>query len=282
LHSVDEVKLVESGPLRATIRVARTWQGSKFVQDITLYTGADHAVVANDIDWHETHVLLKAAFPLAASSGQATYEIPYGTIERATTRDNAFEKARFEVPALRWADAGDGRHGFSILNNSKYGYDSVGNLLRLTLLRSPTWPDANADREAHHFEYALYPHAGDWKQALSERHGYEFNYRLKALQVAPHDGSLPAEHSFVSVDAQHVVLTAVKKTDSDALIIRFYEWAGEAGNVTLTVPSGATGATLVNLMEKPEGSAIAVSGDKVVVPVTPFEIQTVRVDYARK
>ncbi len=280
LHGVDEVKLVESGPLRATIRVARTWQGSKFVQDITLYTGADHAVVANDIDWHEKHVLLKAAFPLAASSGEATYEIPYGTIERATTRDNTYEKARFEVPALRWADAGDGRHGFSILNNSKYGYDSVGNLLRLTLLRSPTWPDANADQEEHHFEYALYPHAGDWKQALSERHGYEFNYRLKAMQVAPHDGALPAEHSFVGVDAQHVVLTAVKKTEGDGLIIRFYEWAGEGGNVTLTVPSGATGATLVNLMEKPEGAAIAVSGDKVTVPVTPFEIQTVRVEYA--
>ena len=279
LHGVDDVKLVESGPLRATIRVARTWQGSKFVQDITLYTGADHAVVANDIDWHETHVLLKAAFPLAASSGEATYEIPYGTIERATTRDNTFEKARFEVPALRWADAGDGKHGFSILNNSKYGYDSVGNLLRLTLLRSPTWPDANADREEHHFEYALYPHAGDWKHALSERHGYEFNYRLKAMQVAPHDGALPAEHSFVGVDAQHVVLTAVKKTEGNGLIIRFYEWAGEGGNVTLTVPAGATGATLVNLMEKPEGSPIVVSGDKVTVPVTPFEIQTVRVEY---
>ncbi|HZL26590.1 MAG TPA: glycoside hydrolase family 38 C-terminal domain-containing protein, partial [Acidobacteriaceae bacterium] len=223
LHEVDEVKLVEAGPLRATIRVARTWQGSKFVQEITLYTGADHAVVANDIDWHEKHVLLKAAFPLAASSGEATYEIPYGTIERATTRDNSFEKARFEVPALRWADAGDGKHGFSLLNNSKYGYDSVGNLLRLTLLRAPTWPDANADREEHRFEYGLYPHAGDWKQALSTRHGYEFNYRLKAMQVAAHDGALPAEHSFVGVDARHVVLTAVKKTDGDGLIIRFYE-----------------------------------------------------------
>jgi len=32
-------------------------------------------------------------------------------------------------------------------------------------------------------------------------------------------------------------------------------------------------------MEKPEGSAIAVSGGKVTVLVTPFEIQTVRVDY---
>ncbi|MEO6803984.1 MAG: glycoside hydrolase family 38 C-terminal domain-containing protein [Granulicella sp.] len=283
LHEVDSVKLVESGPLRSIIRVSRTWQKSKFVQDITLYTGDDHAVVSNDIDWHETHVLLKAAFPLAASSDKATYEIPYGTIDRPTTRNNSFEKARFEVPALRWADAGDGQHGFSLLNNSKYGYDSVGNLLRLTLLRSPIWPDPDADREMHHFEYGLYPHGGDWKQALTERHGYEFNYRLKAMQIMAHGGTMQPEHSFVGLDTQHVVLTAMKKTDDgNGLVLRFYEWAGQGGNVTLTVPPGATGATLVNLMEKPEGSAIAVTGNHVTVPVTPFEIQTVRVDYAPK
>jgi len=76
----------------------------------------------------------------------ATYEIPYGTIERPTTRDNSWEKAQFEVAAMRWADlsgpGGDGKqHGLSILNNSKYAYDAAGNVLRLTLLRSPKWPD---------------------------------------------------------------------------------------------------------------------------------------------
>ncbi len=280
IHNVDSVKLVEQGPLRSVIRVARTWQSSKFVQDITLYEGSDHAVVTNDIDWHETHVLLKASFPLAASSDKATYEIPYGTIERPTTRNNSFEKAMFEVPALRWADLGDAQHGFSLLNNSKYGYDAVGNLLRLTLLRSPVWPDPDADREHHHFSYGLYPHAGDWKQALTVRHGYEFNYELKAMQVAPHTGAMKPEHTFASVAENNVVLTAMKKTEEgDGLGLRFYEWAGKGGNVTLTVPPGATSATLINLMEKPEGSPIAVNGNKVTVPVTPFEIQTVQINY---
>ena len=280
LHRVDSVKLVEQGPLRSVIRVSRSWQSSKFVQDIILYTGDDHAIVTNDIDWHETHVLLKAAFPLAASSGMANYEIPYGTIERPTTRNNSFEKAKFEVPAMRWADLGDGQHGFSLLNNSKYGYDGVGNLLRLTLLRSPTWPDPDADRERHHFSYALYPHAGDWKQALTERRGYEFNYRLKAMQVQAHTGAMPAEQSFASIAEKNVVLTAVKKTETgNGLIFRFYEWAGKGGDVTLTVPPGATGATLTDLMEKPEGGAVAVTGDHVTVPVSPYEIQTVQVNY---
>ena len=280
LHMVDSVKLVEQGPLRSVIRVARSWQSSKFAQDIILYNDADHIVVTNDIDWHETHVLLKASFPLAASSEKATYEIPYGTIDRPTTRNNSFEKAKFEVPALRWADLGNGQHGFSVLNNSKYGYDAVGNLLRLTLLRSPVWPDPDADREHHHFSYALYPHTGDWKQALSVRHGYEFNYGLKAMQVESHTGAMKPEHTFASIAESNVVLTAMKKTESgNGLIFRMYEWAGKDGTVAITVPPGATGATLVNLMEKPEGQPIAVTGDKVTIPVTPYEIQTVRVDY---
>ena len=280
LHQVDSVTLVEHGPLRSVVRVTRSWQSSKFSQDIILYTGADHVVVSNDIDWHETHVLLKAAFPLAATGPMATYEIPYGTIERPTTRNNSFEKARFEVPAMRWADLGDGTHGFSLINNSKYGYDAVGDLLRLTLLRSPTWPDPEADREHHHFTYALYPHAGTWQAAATVEHGYNFNYALEAMQVEPHSGDMAAEHSFMSVDSNNVVVTAVKKAeDQDGLIIRFYEWAGKAGTVTLMVPPGATGASVVNLMEKPEGASLRVASDHISVPVTPFQIQTVRVDY---
>ncbi len=83
---------------------------------------------------------------------------------------------------MRWADLGAGRdgkvHGLSILNQSKYGYDAAGNVLRFTLLRSPKWPDPEADMGHHHFHYALYPHAGTWKDALTVRHGYEYNYPL--------------------------------------------------------------------------------------------------------
>lgn len=280
IEQVDSVKLVEHGPMRAVIRVSRTWQSSKFVQDITLYAGANTVDVVNDIDWHESHVLLKAAFPLAASGPMATYEIPYGTIDRPTTRNNTWEQARFEVPAMRWADLGDGQHGFSLINESKYGYDGKDNVLRMSLLRSPTWPDAEADRGHQHFSYALYPHAGTWKEALTERAGYEYNYKLQAVQVQAHTGSLPAEYSYLSVSPENVVLTAVKKAEDDnGLIFRVFEWAGKQSEVTFTVPAGATSATETNLMEKAVGASLPVSGDKVAVPIHPFEILSLRVDY---
>jgi len=280
LTQADSVEVVNRGPMRAAIRVTRHWQNSKFVQEIQLDAGADEAVVVNDIDWHETHVLLKAAFALSATSPFATYEIPFGTIQRPTTRNNSWEKAQFEVGAQRWGDLGNAQHGFSLINESKYGYDGVGNLLRLTLLRSPVWPDPNADRGHQHFRYALYPHAGDWKQAMTIRHGYNFNYHLKAMQVEGHTGSLPAEHSFVAITPDDVVLTAMKKAeDSHALVFHFYEWAGQGGSAELHVPPGATAAVETNLMEKSEGSPLPVEGDHVTVHFRPYEILAVRVDY---
>jgi alpha-mannosidase len=286
IDKVDSISILNAGALfgdgsvRKTVRVTRHWQNSKFVQDISLDAGADEVVVKNDIDWHEKHVLLKAAFPLAASGPKATYEIPFGSIERPTTRNNSFEKAKFEVPALRWADLGDDKQGVSILNDSKYGYDAVGNVLRLTLLRSPTWPDENADQGEQKFTYAIYPHAGTWKDAQTVRRGYELNDPLKAEQVFSHTGALPAEYSFASVENANVTLTAVKKAeDSDALVFRMYEWAGKASEVKLHVPKGAEYAVESNLMEKVEGGHLPLAGNVVTVPIKPYEILTVQVAY---
>jgi alpha-mannosidase len=283
IEKPDSVELIPGDPVRPAIRVSYHWQNSKFVQTISL--DGDQIDIDNEIDWHENHVLLKTAFPLAASGPFATYEIPYGTIDRPTTRNNSWEKAQFEVTALRWADLSgpgpDGKvHGLSVLNQNKYGYDAVGNVLRLTLLRSPKWPDAEADMGHHHFHYALYPHAGTWKDALTVRHGYEYNYPLTAVVTTAHPGALPPSHSFASVSPENVVLTAVKKAeDANGLIFRVYEWAGKETTAEFHVPPGATSATVTNLMETPEGAPLTVTGDVVKAPIHPYEILTIRVDY---
>ena len=280
ITNIDSVTIVTKGPLRDTVRVTRNWQSSKFIQNISLDANADTVIIDNDIDWQETHVLLKAAFPLAATGPKATYEIPYGSIERTTTRNNSWEKAKFEVPAQRWADLGDAKQGLSLLNDVKFGYDAEGNTLRLTLLRSATWPDEVADKGRQQFRYALYPHAGTWKQAQTVRRGYELNDPLKAEQVFAHTGTLPAEHSWASVENPNVTLTAIKKAeDADALIFRMYEWAGEATQVKLHIPPGATAATETNLMEKSEGAALNISGDTITVPIKPYEILTIQATY---
>jgi alpha-mannosidase len=289
LNKADKVEWFLDNTNNPAVRVTRTWQNSTFVQTITIPRATGDLVdIDNEIDWHETHVLLKAAFPLSVTSDHATYEIPYGTIDRTTLRTNSWEKAQFEVPAQQWADlsgkAPDGTiHGLSVINESKFGYDAAGNVLRLTLLRSPKWPDPDADMGHHHFHYALYPHAGTWKDAMTIRHGFEYNYPLTAVVTTAHPGELPASHSFVSVSPDNVVLTAVKKAeDTNSLIFRVYEWAGKSSTVEFHVPPGASGATVTNLQETPEGDALAVAGDVVKAPIKPYEILTVRVDYPEK
>jgi alpha-mannosidase len=283
LIHTDSVRLVESGALRSIVRVTSHTSESKFVQDITLYAGIPRVDVVNDFEWHETHVLLKAAFSLAASSRTATYEIPFGTIDRPTTRENPVDSAKFEVPAIRWADLGDGQHGFAILNESKYGYDAKGNVLRLTLLRSPLDPDPNADRGRQHFSYSLYPHSGSWQDALVVRRGFDFNYALSASQVQAHTGELPREYSFISVAPENLVLTAMKKSeDGGDLVLRFYEWAGKNTTARISVPPGVSDAVETNLMEQADSAHLQIVGNQVMVPVGPYSINTVRLVYPKR
>jgi alpha-mannosidase len=284
LREAESVKLVESGPIRATIRVTKKFRKSTFVQDISLTAGSPRLEIRTEADWHEDHILLKAAFALNVQNQKATFEIPYGSIQRPTTRNSPEEKAKFEVPALRWADLSlpfkSGvlpSYGVSLLNDSKYGYDAKGNVLRISLLRSPKWPDPQADMGRHEFTYALFPHA-DQVGVETVRQGYELNTPLLAVVTTPHPGPLPASQSFVTVEPDNVVLSAIKKAeDGDAWIVRFYELAGRETQVQLRMPRAIARAQEANLLEQPERELTA-QGQEVVAPTKPYEIKTVRVE----
>jgi alpha-mannosidase len=283
LMDAEEVKLIENAPVRAVIRVRKKFQNSTFVQDICMYPGVPRVDVNMQADWREKHILLKVAFPVSVQSNFATYEIPYGNIQRPTTRNTPEERAMFEVPALRWGDLSDSSHGFSLLNASKYGYDTKGNVIRLSLLRSTAWPDPHADEGFHEFTYALYPHPGDWKAAETERRGFELNYPLIPVTAQPHQGMLPASHSLVQIEPGNVILTALKKAeDSDALVFRFFEFEGKTGEVRLHFPEAASQAAQVNLMEKQDAPlALQDGGKETTLTVHPYEIVTVKASFSK-
>lgn len=280
LDQAEEVTLAEQGAVRAAIRVVKKFQNSRFSQSIMLYAGLPRVDIRTEADWHEEHILIKAAFPIAAHSNFATFEIPYGSIQRPTTRNSPEEKAKFEVAALRWADLSDAQGGLSLLNDCKYGHDARDNVLRISLLRSPKWPDPNADMGQHEFTYSLYPHGGSWKEADTVRRGYELNVPLLAVVEPPHSGLLPAAHSFVEIAPANVVLTALKKAeDSETWLVRFYEYAGRETPVRIKF-RGLVRAWEANLMEKDE-RPVEVSNGRLVITVKPYEIKTVRVDLRR-
>ena len=152
-------------------------------------------------------------------------------------------------------------------------------MLRLSLLRSPDFPDPHADEGHHAFTYSLYPHGGTWQQALTIRQGYELNYPLIAIAATNHAGSLPDARSFLDVREDNVIVSAVKKAeDGDALIVRFYEWAGREETVHLHLPIRTGSFDTTNLIEQNgQTTFMDTSSEQITVPVAPYEIKTVKV-----
>ena len=284
LKDPQSVKLIENGPERAVVEIRNKFQDSDFVRDLVIQPHVPRIDIQTHVNWNEHHILLKGGFPVNAQAQKATFEIPFGTIERPTTRNTPAEKAMFEVPAERWADISDTTVGVSLLNDSKYGYDALGNNLRVSLLRSPNMPAPDnrvADQGMHDFTWSLYPHAGTWQQGGSMRQGYELNFPLTAVEAESHGGAWPGSRSFVTIHPGNVILTALKKAeDSNALIFRFYEFEGKSSQIQLELPIAASSAVATDLMEKTVHPLDLQQGGRVVeVPVTPYSINTVAASF---
>lgn len=271
------------GPVQQRLRVVRQFNQSQFCQDYVL--DADTAIlkIETSVDWQEEHVLVKAAFPLTVTAARATYEIPCGAIERPTLPNPeplaAWEQAKWEVPALQWADLSDPEQGYgaSLLNDCKYGYDAQPNQLRLTLLRSSTWPNPEADRGQHQFTYALYPHPGSWQTAQTPHRGYELNQPLQAFlwqQTGVFPGSLPPVGRFLDLGASTLILMAFKQAEVDTQrwVLRCYEAYGETAPLSLSSDLNLVLDQPVNLLEEPLSRSNP--GDS---RVNPWKIVSLRV-----
>ncbi len=283
---LKSIEWLEQGTVRNSLRVVRQVGDSEFRQDYILETGSPMLKIATTVDWQERQVLVKAAFPLNVEADFATYEIPCGAIRRPTKPQNPAEQAKWEVPALRWVDLTqemEGQeeipfsstpnssiqnpkskiqnpYGVSLLNDCKYGYDSQPNQLRLTLLRSPNWPDPQADKGLHEFTYALYPHAGNWKSAYTTRRGYEFNIPLQVM-VCPNnlnsnssttEQNSAAGVSFLNLSADNLILMAFKQAEDNQQhwILRCYECHGETAELSLQSDLGLVLGESVDLLER--------------------------------
>jgi alpha-mannosidase len=191
-----------------------------------------------EVEWHERHKLLKVAFPVAVEADEATYEVQFGHVRRPTHMITPKARAMFEVCAQRWADLGDGAYGVALLNDCKHGYDIHDGVMRLSLLRSPTHPDPNADQGRHHFSYALMPHIGEFRTA-------------GVIEAAAAMNSVfGAPPGLVSVDTPQVRVEAIKLAeDSNAVIVRLYEAWGRPCTARITTTLGARRATLCDLLE---------------------------------
>lgn len=249
----------EDGPLRKSFRVVKEKDGSQFVQYIRMNALDNRIDIVSEVDWQSHERMLKANFQMAFNNPKATYDISLGTIERGNRTADCYE-----VQGHQWADMStiDGSYGLSILNDCKYGWDKpTDSSLRLTLIHTPSTGNsytyqADQDLGVNLFTYSLFPHQGKWSE-LTQKAASQLNQPLVAVAAPKHEGALGKEVEFLSVSTDQVAVKAVKKAEeSNKLIVRVYEWAGQQHDkVTLTFPTRVLSAREVNGLEEPVGSA---------------------------
>jgi alpha-mannosidase len=271
------LRWIESGPLRWKIEITRRILNSTYKQHVSLMHGRARLDFQTEIDWRERHILLKAAFPVDVLSPVATYNIQWGNVQRPTHHNTSWDWARFETCAHKWVDLSEGGYGVSLLNDCKYGHDIHDNVLRLSLLRSPTIPDPSADQGMHHFTYSLLPHTESWEK-ITPSEAYALNDPAFVFQAAPRDqiSSRAAIGSFVWTTESYVIIETIKRAeDGRGYIVRLYENQRRRGEITLHTAFPLKGVYRCNLLED-ERSEIQHQSNRVSFAIKPYEIVTLR------
>jgi len=219
--------------------------------------------------------MAKVMFPLAAKSPRATYETMFGAVERPTHANTDADLAQYEVPGHRWADLSEPSFGVSLLSDARYGFSTFGNMMSLSLMRGTTAPDPQADIGVHRLRYALFPHAGDWRDAGTVRVAACFNRPL--LWSAGAVATI-LSRPLVAADASNVVIDTIKPAeDGDGWVVRLYESIGSATKTRLAFGVPVRSITFSNTLED-KLSPVAVDGDACTLDLRPFQIATLRID----
>jgi len=279
VNDVVKVNRIEMGPIRDCIKIERKFVDSTLIQYIYFYNDIPRIDFKNYIDWKEKNILLKVAFPVDINSSKATYEIQYGNIERPTHSNTSWELAQFEVCAHKWADLSEGAYGVSILNDCKYGYDIKDENMRLTLIKSGTYPNPDADVGIHDFTYSIYPHKDTWKEADTQRMAYNLNVPMHVVIEDKHEGVLESEMSLVKVNKTNCIVEVVKKAEaSDGVIIRLYEYKNMRENIEVSFVNKVQSVYECDLIENIIDE-IKVDINKIGFEINPYEIKTLLVNF---
>ena len=274
INEITSVELYECGAKRG-FKITRPFQHSVIEQIITL-TDYDTVVTFDTTaDWKHDHLLVRTAFPTTFNTDKATYEIQYGNVERPTHQNTSWEQAKFEVCAHKWADIAEFGYGLSLLNDCKYGYAALGSTISMSLIKCATMPNPAADKEVHHFTYAIYPHSGDYRAAGTVQKAYLLNNPMTAV-AAKGAGTLPARFSTVSSDKDNILVDVVKKAeDSDATVIRLYDAYNMTAKPTLTFGIPVSKVEVCDLLENVIDT-LPCENNTVTLTVKPFEIVTLK------
>jgi alpha-mannosidase len=266
--SAESITPLADGGHRGALRVVYRFRQSTVTQTYALDANGRRLDVETEIDWRDRHCLLRTQTPVAVRTPYATFEHANGVVRRTTHMNTGWDQAQFEVPGHRYCDMSEPGFGVALLNDAKYGHSAKGNLLGLSLVRSPVYPDPLADEGKQSFTYALYPHAGEWHEGGVREEAEDLNQPLLWTQG---EGLQTGVVTPLVTRGIIAALSGFKRAEEgDDLIFRVYEPAGRRGEFRFTLPKGWRNAGVVSILEEPM--------DKPADSLMPFEVKSWRLE----
>lgn len=271
------VEIVQTGPYMAAVKVERILHHSSLVQEIQLSFHSRRLDFVTQIDWKETHKLLKTSFSVDVMTDDAYEEIQFGYVKRPTHKNRRHDADRFEVCNHRYTALSEPGRTAAVLNDCKYGISTAKNCMELTLLKAPVWPDMHADKGNHQFTYSLYARSRDFSESGVIQEGMQLNNPISCERGGR------GEREFFCISCDHAILETVKMAEDGEgdLILRLYEAAGKHGSCRLELGFAAQKAWKTTMEERlEEGTEISLEKEegKTVLELSfsPFEIKTIR------
>jgi len=272
---LDRPKITVKGPLVSCIEYTKGYKNSKIIQRLCIYKGSPVIEVNNRIVWNDKGLLIKIWFDTNINSEKAIFDIPYGAIERSTRFETSIEKARFEVPALRWMDLSDNEKGIAIIAPSRHGYSVIKNRIGLSLLRSPTFPNPWSDLGEFETTYYIYPHKGNYIEAEVPRIAYELIHKLRPVYVESGENK-EIPYSYIKINPPISLIGTLKiAEDRDGYILRIYNPYNIVAKVSLELSKKPKQVIETNIIEVLSGNTVDINN----IELKPFEIKTLKLFY---
>lgn len=264
----SEIKMTEAGEIRQTIEVKYRTNDTVITQYYILHSHSKRLDIKTNINWHHRKTLLRAIFPVNVLSRKAKYDIGTGYVERPTHKNTDFEKARFETVAHRWMDLSETGFGVSLLNDGKYGHSCSGNVMGISLLRSPVFPHFFADEGKHSFTYSIFPQKGD-EVVNTIKQAEQLN---KPLIVA--EGSPTTEKSLVNISEENFKVLALKHGKHGGIILRIGEITGKRGRVNIKLNDFEYKKVWKSNILEEKKEELFLEKQKIEIEYEPFKIYT--------
>ncbi len=263
LTDVESIDVVDSGPARSAVKVVRKYRASTITQTYVLLANSPRLDIETTLDWHDRRTFLRTLTPVAARNERATFECANGVVRRPTHQNTSWDQAMFEAAAHRFIDLSEPGFGVALLNTAKYGHNVRGNMLGMSLVRAPIYPDPLADEGTQSFTYAIYPHAGDWHEGGVREEAEDLNQPLLTRDVV---GLAQGVVSPLTVSGIPAAMSGLKAAeDGKGLVFRVYEPAGRRGD--FAVRADGWSAAPVTIMEEPQKRDAALD-------LMPFEVRS--------